>query len=90
MKPSSMLGLSAGWLAMCAFNAVDVGPGDPLFMPSVVLAVPGLIGLVGGIQARRKKTPPEPLKWPVVAGTALAGAAVAMGVALVIIAALGS
>ncbi|MFZ5444716.1 MAG: hypothetical protein ACOZQL_32280 [Myxococcota bacterium] len=88
MKPSTMLGLAAGWAAMCVFNAVDTGPGDPLFLPSLVLAVPGAIGAGAAVVTWRRAKPPQRLDGVRVTGMMVLGAVLAMVAALVIIAAL--
>jgi hypothetical protein len=45
MRLSSVLGWSCGWVVASVFHALDVGHEDPLFVPALVLAVPGLMGI---------------------------------------------
>lgn len=54
MRASSLLGLSAGWLLTSIAVAIDVGPDDLIFFPSLALGVPAVVGLVVGTQAFRK------------------------------------
>jgi hypothetical protein len=60
MRASSLLGLSAGWLLTSIAVAVDVGPDDLIFFPSLALGVPAVVGLVVGARAFRQ-APPEPI-----------------------------
>lgn len=88
MKLSSLMGLSAGCLAMSAYNAVDVGTADPLFFPLVALAVVALVGLVGAARSWAGKKPREPLQWGRLVGFAALGGVVVMVAAVAVIAAL--
>ena len=61
MRVSSLLGLSVGWLLTCLVMAFDVGTDDLIFVPTMALGLPALIGLVSGIRKHRQTSPPEPL-----------------------------
>jgi hypothetical protein len=54
MRLSSILGWSCGWVLASLFHALDVGADDPLFVPALVLSVPGLMGLAAvGVSFRK-------------------------------------
>lgn len=88
MKLSSLMGLSAGCLAMSAYSAFDVGTADPLFFPLVALVAVALVGLVGSARTWARKQPREPLQWGRLVGFSVLGGTVVMVAAVAVIAAL--
>ena len=74
MRVSSLLGLSVGWLLTCLVVAFDVGAEDLIFVPTLALGLPALIGLGLGIRAYMRASPPEPLKLGRLVGFGVLGA----------------
>lgn len=74
MRTSSMLGLSGGWLLTALLCALDVGPADPLFFPSLALGLPAVVGLAIAVRAQRQQ--PEPVQLWRLLGFGVLGVAV--------------
>jgi hypothetical protein len=63
MRHSNFIGWCSGWILNALFHAWDVGSEDPLFVPALVLGVPGVMGLVAALVSWRKTpTPLSPVR----------------------------
>ncbi|MFO0595805.1 MAG: hypothetical protein U0228_10885 [Myxococcaceae bacterium] len=84
MKTSGLLGLSLGWLVASLAIAVDFGPHDTLFWPTLAIGLPALVGLVTSL--RSIKTDKEPLQRGRVIGFSLVGAIIVFASVLLLVA----
>lgn len=84
MKTSGLLGLSLGWLLASIAIAIDLGPRDMLFVPTLAVGTPALVGLFTSLRTLRRDK--EPLQRGRLIGFSLLGAVIVFASVLLLVA----